>query len=146
MNKLNKDRYFQALSLREKGKTFREIGLALNVCTPRARQLANKGKLMKENPEPKWLKGLEHIIALRIKRIYNNKREVIAALKNGDIGIKKGRVCGTIENIGKISISKLYEWLDISEPEIIRKSASPASIEKAKKLLEYNGYQINKLN
>lgn len=134
------ERYQKAINLRDAGKTFSEIGEALEVSGGRARQIYYKAlRLERTNKLPeKWTHGLKSKTASAlIASGYDSKQKVIKGLKSGAIGLVPGSSNGKIFGIGKNSIAELSVWAGVITSEL-------AAINEAIHLLESHGYKVTK--
>ncbi|VAX06625.1 hypothetical protein MNBD_ALPHA03-1881 [hydrothermal vent metagenome] len=132
------ERYQKSVELRDAGKTFKEIGVELNVSSGRAAQIYNKAMRLKrtEKSPPEWTHGLQTKVASSLLMSgYTSKEEVIEGLESGDIGLVRGTSKGKIFGIGRHAIADISIWAGVSTPE--KKAINDAII-----LLKSHGYSI----
>lgn len=116
-------RHKEAIQLREEGKAFKEIGIALSVSTERARQIYNKAKRL-EALGPRWTDGLPTMQSLTLVHMgFTSKDEVALAIKGSKPLKANSVISGLPVGIGRKGIKIIKEWLkDNSTP-----SASPSA-------------------
>jgi hypothetical protein len=135
-----KERYQKAIKLRERGKTFREIGKELSVGEHRAHQIYHNAKILERSEKllPKWAHRLKPKYANElIAAGYTSKKQVIKGLESGAIGLIPGSSKGVIFGIGRAAIGEISIWAGISTPE-------QEAINNAIIFLESHGYVVTK--
>jgi len=135
------ERFYNAIKLRKKGKTFNEIGKELGVSYARASEIYYKAiKLeMAGDLPPKWTYGLKTKVAKSLLVFgFKSKKEVVDALESGAIRLIPGSSRSTIAGIGKHSLMEISLWAGIETPE-------QKPINDAIMLLKSHGYSVTKL-
>lgn len=140
-----KERYRQALNLRQGKKTFKEIGDAIGVSSSRAREIVLKAQRLVdiEPVSPLSLDALSTRTANALRAENLDDREKVLAWITAEKPTPK-----KIPNIGGMSINEIRQWLGLGpdetpchKPRYIV-SASDLAISKAIKLLERNGFTV----
>jgi len=132
------ERFQLSILLRNKGKTFRQIGKELGVSYGRASEIYHKAvKLERERKlPPQWTHGLRTKVANALIDFgYKNKAEVINAIKKGEIRLHPNTGKSTIPGIGSQSLEELSIWAGLASPE-------QTAINDAIMLLKSHGYTV----
>ena len=106
---MTNERYKKVLDMRNRNKTFREIGLSLGVSVGRAREIYIKAKC-EESRGIDWMDGLCGRTRYALLRAgFTSHEKLIEA-------IHAGRFCvGCSREIGNKTIIEVYEWMITSK-------------------------------
>ena len=152
----DRKRYEEAKRLRESGLTFKAIGISLGVSGSRARQMyksqltyEHRCAMEAENPRPKaWHHGLSYSTVDELKRIGVNSKEECMILAADNLTILHRRVVlqnlrgDSSEELLLSTVNEVRIWLGISKYVPPTRVASPAQLERAKRLLERHGWRV----
>ena len=158
-------RYEEAKRLRDTGLTFKAVGAALGVSAERARemvalQVRRERQLAwaAENPRtPPWWEGLKHRTKYELERAGFESRESCAAFAADELTIWRGAAVfkdnddvnwwrWTHKRFPLAMVNEIRAWLGCAPYAKASKAATPAELERARKLLERNGWRVEPPN
>lgn len=142
------ERCEKACSLRDEGKTYKEIGDILGkidnpknpISATRARQLVHKGFRLRRkvgHPDDIYQAGALSVKTRHIlESIYiYTKKDCVSALENGAIKIG-------LRNFGKKTIDEICAWCGFKKENVKRSESQENHIKNTVKYLQQNGYFV----
>jgi hypothetical protein len=156
-------RYEEAKRLRDSGMTFKAIGISLGVGMQRAREIVEKQERReralaaeRDNPSPiPWHRGLAYGMKYKLEIRGFRSKEDCEILCSDDLVVYRRSValpgwepCEGWEwkcsekRLSFAEVNEVRAWLGASPFVPPQRIVSEAAIERAKKLLERNGYKI----
>ena len=155
-------RYEEAKRLRDTGLTFKAVGAALGVGVERARQMVasyarREEQLARWKENPPWWEGLTGQTGRKLEWAGFDSRESCAAFAADELQMWRGAVVfkdrdeanwwrWTRKRFTLAMTNEIRAWLGVKPYAKPQKATSAQELERARKLLERNGWRVEPPN